>query len=55
MNHMHHPHPDKRHVMTCYRQYILGFKKKNGNARSLIHYHKFIATYLTAKRLVIHG
>lgn len=47
---MNHPHPDKRHVMRTYRAFLLGFKKSNGSARSLVHYHEMIQTYLQAKR-----
>lgn len=50
---MKHPHPDKRHIVTTYRRYILGFKKQNGSARSLVHYRDLIATYLEAKRELI--
>jgi hypothetical protein len=52
---MDHPHPDKRHVMVCYRQHILAAKRKFGTARSLVHYSDFIQSYLTAKRLVLKG
>jgi hypothetical protein len=52
---MNHPHPDKRHVMTIYRHYILELKRKNGSARSLVHYRQFIAIYLQAKREVLQG
>ena len=52
---MNHPHPDKRHVMVCMRHYILGVKKKFGQARGLGHYQAIIQTYLTAKRKVVEG
>jgi hypothetical protein len=45
-----HPHPDKRHVMRSYRQYILACKKRWGTARGLIHYRGIVETYLGAKR-----
>ncbi len=47
---MEHPHPDKLHVLRCDREFILAFKRKNGNARSLVHYKDFIQTYLACKR-----
>lgn len=47
---MDHPHPDKQHVVSTYRRYILSVKRKFGTARGLGHYHQLIATYLTAKR-----
>jgi hypothetical protein len=50
---MEHPHPNKRHVMIAMRQFILGFKRRNKSARSLVHYKDLIQTYLTAKRAVI--
>jgi hypothetical protein len=50
-----HPHPDPRHVMTCYRTYLLGVKKKFGTCRGLGHYHGLLQTDLAAKRKVLHG
>jgi hypothetical protein len=50
---MNHPHPDKRHVMVAYRQFILGTKRKFGTARSFVHYKDIIQSYLTAKRQVL--
>jgi len=50
---MHHPHPDKAHVMRSYRKYLLAFKKSNGSARSLVHYREMIEIYREAKRSVI--
>ena len=50
---MHHPHPDKRHVMRQMRRYILATKKSFGTARSLVHYRDIIATYKEAKRQVL--
>lgn len=45
-----HPHPDKLHVVKCYRGHILGSKRKWGSARSLIHYRRLITEYLECKR-----
>lgn len=56
---MSHSHPDRRHVMTSYRQYIIGEKRKAGGrdprafrrgARSLLHYRDYVDEYLEAKR-----
>ena len=41
---------DPRHIMTCYRQYILACKRKWGSARSLVHYHEIVREYLDAKK-----
>jgi len=49
---MEHPHPNKRHVMTTYRTYLLGVKRKIGTARGLYFYRQLVDTYLTAKRSV---
>ena len=48
-----HPHPDPAHVMRQYRRHVLHFKRRYGTARSLIHYRKFVDTYLAAKRKVL--
>jgi len=48
-----HPHPDRRHVMVAYRQFILGQKKKYGTARSFVHYRELVAEYLQAKRDIL--
>jgi hypothetical protein len=48
-----HPNPDKRYVMVAYRQYLLGFKKKNGNCRSLVHYKDFVSIYKECKRIIL--
>lgn len=48
-----HPHPDPAHVMRCYRGHILGFKRKKGSARGLIHYRALVEQYLAAKRRVV--
>ena len=40
-------------VMTQYRRHILSAKKRYGSARSLIHYRRFIESYLWAKRQVL--
>ena len=40
----------KRFIMTVYRNYILGTKRRFGTARSLVHYHDFVREYLNAKR-----
>jgi hypothetical protein len=50
-----HPHPDQRHVMVTYRRYILGMKRKNGTARSLVHYGQYIQAYLAAKASVVNN
>lgn len=49
---MPHPHPDKKHVTRSVRRYLLGEKsiERPRGARSLIHYRRLVATYLTAKR-----
>ena len=55
---MSHPHPDRRHVMVAYRNFIIGEKRRmrglTGNfrrgARSLIHYMDYVREYLEAKR-----
>lgn len=48
-----HPNPDKVFLMKTYRAYILGSKKRNGTARSLVHYRDYVREYLTAKKDVI--
>lgn len=46
-------HPgEPRHVMRCYRKYILHCKNKWGTARGLIHYRRIVGAYLHAKRLL---
>lgn len=45
-----HPHPSPRHVMTIYRRFLLGWKRKHGTARGLIHYKPLLQEYLAAKR-----
>lgn len=50
-----HPHPDKRFIMQTYRQHILDFKRKNGSARSLVHYKSFVQIYLHCKRGLMEG
>jgi hypothetical protein len=45
-----HPHPDKQHVVLCYRKFILSCKRKFGTARSQVHYLDIMRTYLRAKR-----
>jgi hypothetical protein len=52
---MEHPHPDKLHVLKAMRRHILGAKKSFGTARSLVHYHELLETYLTAKRQHLAG
>lgn len=70
------PHPyqqffkprNARHIMTCYRKFILGTKHKHNldlisqgkdpskrAARSLIYYKAYVAAYLKAKIAVING
>jgi|GEM_PF-5593505 len=60
-------HPgDPRHVMRCYRRYILNTKRKvneqlsshgkapsRRGARSLIHYRAIVQEYLAAKRVCL--
>lgn len=47
-------HPgNPRHVMRCYRRYILERKRKWGTARGLIHYKAIVAEYFAAKRIVV--
>lgn len=45
-----HPHDDPQHIVSIYRGYILGFKRKYGTARSQVHYRDLMATYVLAKR-----
>jgi hypothetical protein len=45
-----HPHPNKQHVVSSYRNYILGCKRKFGTARSQVKYRELMATYILAKR-----
>jgi hypothetical protein len=45
-----HPHPDKQHVVLCYRKFLLSCKRKFGTARSQVHYLDIVRTYLRAKR-----
>lgn len=45
-----HPHPDPQHVVTAYRNYILGCKRKFGTARSQGKYRDLMSTYILAKR-----
>ena len=45
-----HPHPDKQHIITTYRRFILGCKRKYGTARSQGHYLNLMRTYVLAKR-----
>ena len=47
---MNHPNPNKLFILQIYRRYLLAFKKKNGTARSLVHYKDYVQSYLTAKR-----
>lgn len=47
------PEEEALHVMTAYRHYLLGCKKKWGVARSLVHYKKLLQIYLECKRVVI--
>jgi hypothetical protein len=44
-----HPHPDKLHLVRCYRGHIIGSKRKWGTARGLIHYRRYVQEYLAAK------
>lgn len=57
---------EPRHVMRCYRAYILNTKRKvneqlashgkpptKRGARSLIHYRAIVNEYLAAKRVVV--
>lgn len=48
-----HPHPDPSHVMRIYRRHLLGWKRRHGTARGLIHYRAILAEYLAAKRTVL--
>lgn len=50
---MSHPHESRRHIMTAYRRFILGCKKKYGTARSQVHYMDYVREYLEAKRDVL--
>lgn len=51
---MSYTHPgEPRHVMRCYRQYVLNRKRKNGTARGIIHYRRILDEYLAAKRVVV--
>jgi hypothetical protein len=50
---MDHPHSNKHHIVSSYRQYILGLKRKEGVARSLVHYKDIINSYRTAKRQLL--
>ncbi len=50
---MDHPHPNKPRIVSSYRQYILGVKRKEGIARSLVHYKDIVASYRTAKRQLL--
>ena len=66
---MAHPHPSRRHIMVCYRRFILGQKKKFSSeekpepgeriprrgARGIAHFKDYILEYLKAKRDVIGG
>ncbi len=45
-----HPHPDPCHVCRMYRLYIVGFRRKFGPPRGLIHYRALLTEYLAAKR-----
>jgi len=36
--------------MRTYRRFIIGTKKRNGTARGLMYYRRFIHSYLEAKR-----
>lgn len=47
-----HPHPNPKHVMERYRSHILGWKRKTGSARGLVHYRAIVEEYLAAKRLL---
>jgi hypothetical protein len=61
---MDHPHPDKLHVVKCYRRFILDYKRRFSSqelpepgkrvprrgARSFIHYKELVQTYLTCKK-----
>jgi hypothetical protein len=52
---MNHPHPSPHHVMVTYRKFLLGTKKRNGSARSLVHYRGLLQEYLAAKRDVLNA
>lgn len=41
--------------MKSYRSFLVGTKKRNGSARSLVHYRGLLQEYLAAKRDVIAG
>ena len=47
-------HPgEPRLVMRQYRRHIMDCKRKWSSARGLIHYRRFIDSYLWAKRVVL--
>lgn len=46
-----HPHPNPAHVMRVYRGHILGSKRRWGSARGLLHYRRYLQTYLHCKEL----
>jgi hypothetical protein len=48
-----HSHPSALHVMTCYRRFILGFKRRHGKARGIVVYRGLIDEYLRCKADVI--
>lgn len=43
---------DPRHVMRCYRNYLVTRKRRWGTARGLIYYLPILQEYLRCKRLI---
>lgn len=48
-----HPHPDKLHIMTTYRRFVLEHKRKWGTFRGYMKRREYLQTYLHAKRQVL--